>query len=48
MSQQADHLSHLVGAFKLSAEQMDAEVAANDEGPVTIDITPAQQRIGMR
>ncbi|MDR9835719.1 methyl-accepting chemotaxis protein [Herbaspirillum huttiense] len=48
MSQQADHLSHLVGAFKLSAEQMDAEVAANDEGPVMIDITPAQQRIGMR
>ncbi|WP_413458300.1 methyl-accepting chemotaxis protein [Herbaspirillum huttiense] len=48
MSQQADHLSHLVGAFKLSAEQMDAEVAANDEGPVTIDITPVQQRIGMR
>ena len=48
MSQQADHLSHLVGAFKLSAEQRDAEVAANDEGPVTIDITPVQQRIGMR
>ncbi len=48
MSQQADHLSHLVGAFKLSAAQMEADPAANDDGTLTIDITPAPPRIAMR
>ena len=45
MSQQADHLSELVAAFKLDAAQIDGAIAANDATPV-IDITPPRQRLG--
>ncbi len=47
MSQQADHLSELVAAFKLDAAQIDGAIAANDAAPV-IDITPSRQRLGQR
>ncbi len=47
MSQQADHLNHLVGAFKLSAAQMEGQHPANDDSSA-IDVTPAQARIAMR
>ncbi len=47
MSQQADHLSELVGAFKLDATQIDHAFAANDGAPA-IDITPPRQRLAQR
>ncbi|KAF1047865.1 MAG: Methyl-accepting chemotaxis protein II [Herbaspirillum frisingense] len=42
MSQQAAHLTQLVGAFKLSQAQMEGDTSQE------IDITPSQDRIGMR
>ncbi|WP_343654419.1 methyl-accepting chemotaxis protein, partial [Herbaspirillum sp.] len=48
MSQQADHLNHLVDAFKLSAAQMEGQPAHEDGEHRTIDITPARASLGLR
>ncbi|WP_432240211.1 methyl-accepting chemotaxis protein [Herbaspirillum robiniae] len=45
MSQQAEHLTLLVGAFKLSAAQMDGDVVEGEAHEV--DVTPGQKRIGL-
>ena len=45
MSQQADHLTELVGAFKLSDAQMDGNHVANDSHHREIDITPLHGRL---
>ncbi|AON56998.1 methyl-accepting chemotaxis protein [Herbaspirillum seropedicae] len=47
MSQQADHLNQLVGAFKLSPAQMEGQHPAHLESQ-SIDVTPAPPRLGMR
>ncbi|MBG7621681.1 chemotaxis protein [Herbaspirillum sp. AP02] len=48
MSQQADHLNHLVDAFKLSAAQMEGQQAQEEGERRTIDITPARASLGLR